>query len=103
MIKIEYNANPLVPKHMNHKIGSYRELTIQDAKSFDNIDHAISFWYQCINPITRLTELEDLIMQKYNISSQEVLRDILLLCESREEDTRIEDNIKNQKQLYQLY
>jgi len=99
MLKVKYNANPHNPKHLNH-LGSFRELTVQDEKNFDNLNEAVDFWFNCSSPITSLIEFKKEFKKQYPQYSEEELNYIISISEVKEEDTSTEVILLNQKQLY---
>lgn len=101
MFTIIYNANPKVPKNINH-LGGLGALTIQDSKNFEKVTQAIDFWFECCSPITRLVEFKDELAKKYKHLSEAELEECISIVEAREEDLPTEENIINQKALYNL-
>jgi hypothetical protein len=100
MFTVVYNANPKVPKHLNH-LGGIGTLTVQDSKSFNTVNEAIDFWFDCYSPITRLIEFKDELAKKYKIPIEDV-EECISLVEAREEDISTEENVKSQRELYSI-
>jgi hypothetical protein len=93
MFRIIYNSNPNNPLHLDH-IGALGCLTAQNEKTFDNLNQAITFWFDCNSPITSLNIFKDALMKNSNISS-DTLDEVLCLCECREENISMEEILSN--------
>ncbi len=101
MYTIHYNSNPNNPKHLNHQ-GASSQLTEQDSKEFEILDEAVDFWFDCHNPITKLSEFLEDFKKQYQTFTEEELLTILTIADIREEDDSTEEYLINQKPLYEL-
>lgn len=100
MYTIHYNSNPNNPKNYNH-LGAFKELTGQDSKTFEKLDDAINFWFECHSPITSLLTFVEDFKQVYAELKEEEILEILGSCDERD-GNREEQLLKSQTTLYAM-
>ena len=56
MFEVLYHTDPDKPSEFNH-MGKYRRMIGQGKQEFNTVNEAISFWFECTNPITTISQL----------------------------------------------
>ena len=60
MIEVIYNSNPNGASGSNH-IAPLHRCKQMECKKFDTPEEAISFWFECSSPVTKLDRLMNLL------------------------------------------
>jgi len=97
MIKVVYNANPNVPQDCNHTRGRKYQCTEECFRLFETPEAALEFWLECIDPVTKLTDLP----LKLDIKT---LAELQLEYDQLRDLTPelLEENLVSQQPLYEL-